>query len=176
MNNIVAMDQNHAEFIYGCLVAKKPEKILEMGVGVGFVTKYLIKGIKYNQFGELICVDNWLDTGGQQPNFFKELLPDITTFELASEGDFVSASANDTYDLSVYDADHFATDQRIDDILRITNHEGFLFFHDIMTQDFSNLYKIVERVRELGMPNYIFDKSTRTDERCERGLLFVIKP
>lgn len=175
MNNTVAMDQNHAEFIYGCLISKKPEQILEMGFGIGAVTKYLIQGKQYNGIGKLTVVDNWLDTGGNEPDFFKSFAPDIDEFILKGEGDFVSSSANDTYDLSVYDADHWATDQRIDDIIRITKPGGFLFFHDVMTQDFPNLHKIVDRVKELGMSHYVFDKSSRSNERCERGLLFAIK-
>lgn len=174
MNNVVAMDQNHAEFIYGCLVAQKPHRVIEMGVGVGVVTRYLIKGIKYNETGRLLCVDNWLDTGGNEPEFFAELRPDLD-FLLATEEEFVSSSPANIYDFLVFDADHGATDKRIDKILEIAKPGAFLFFHDVNTPDFPNLGNITKKVKELGLDHYVFTKSTRTDERCERGLLFVIK-
>jgi hypothetical protein len=70
--------------------------------------------------------------------------------------------------------DHLRSQNWVDEYLRITCHDGFIFFHDTNSDPFPNLRKIVDRVKELNLPHYHFTESTRPEEKCARGWLFVI--
>ena len=78
----VAIDDPHAVLIFGLAVSHKPERVLEVGVGSGFLTQTLLNAVQYNQRGTLTCVDNWFDTGGEEPGFFEELLGRFPTIDL----------------------------------------------------------------------------------------------
>jgi len=90
---------------------------------------------------------------------------------------FVSGCPSESYDFLISDADHLNSGTWIDEHLRIVRPGGFLFFHDTnQIDEFPNMALIGKRVKELGLCHYHFKKSSRPDEQCERGWLFVMKP
>jgi predicted O-methyltransferase YrrM len=170
-----AIDVAHNLFLVGALVARKPRRVLEVGMGTGFVTASLVYGIAYNGVGELTCVDNWMDWGGQEPDWVQQVREaGVRVAAPMDERAFLGSVVADAFDLVVSDADHLHSHAWVDEYFRITAHDGFIFFHDTNSPVFRNLHTIVERVRALGLPHFHFTDSTRADERCNRGWLFVI--
>lgn len=170
------MDYCHYLQIVGSLVAKKPEKILEVGIGTAMLTVGLLMGMRYNQKGHLTCVDNWRDWKGVEPSEIEALREaGVTVVAPVDERTFLSTCATGTYDFVISDGDHYNSGAWVDEYFRITKPEGFIYFHDTNNQDmFPALALITQRVKQLGLPHYHFTQSSRNDERCERGLLFVI--
>ncbi|MEX0677857.1 MAG: class I SAM-dependent methyltransferase [Pirellulales bacterium] len=170
-----AVDVAHNLFLIGCLVARKPRHVLEMGMGTGFVTGSVIQALGFNGVGELTCVDNWHDWGGREPDGTQQIrAAGVRVVAPMDEERFLRSAPADAYDFVISDADHFRSHAWVDQYLRITAHDGFLFFHDTNNDLFPNLRAIVDRVGELNLPHYHFIESTRPDERCSRGWLFVI--
>src|SRR5437867_3457846 len=66
-DNPVAMDAVHANLIASVVLAKKPERILELGIGSGILTRALLAAIRVNRHGELESVDNLSDWRGEMP-------------------------------------------------------------------------------------------------------------
>jgi predicted O-methyltransferase YrrM len=172
----VAIDDPHAVLIFGLALSHKPEKVLEIGVGSGFLTQTLLNAVEYNQCGTLTCVDNWFDTSGEEPKFFDELRSRGARFVFSSEEAFVKNCEAEAYDFIISDGDHFNSGEWIDDTLRILRPGGVVVFHDTNQPDvFPSLGKVVKRVEELGLPHYHFTQKSRKDERTDRGLFLVFK-
>ncbi len=172
----VAIDRNHNLFLFGALVARKPERVLELGIGSGFVSWALVYGIRYNGKGSLTSVDNWLDSQGREPPVAEALRREgVNIIAPVTEEEFVKGSPSGQYDFMVSDADHRRSGSWIDEHLRITTHDAFLFFHDTNHKDrFRGLRAIERRIQDLRLPYFHFTESSRPDERCERGWLFAI--
>jgi len=175
-----AIDKNHAFLIFSTVVSKKPENILEIGIGEGIATYALYGGIKYNGMGNLTCVDNWSDFDGQPPphiDFFES--QGINIIAPMEEKNFILNSPSNTYDFIVSDGDHMHSHEWIEDTLRIAKDNAVLFFHDTNSDGNNNVSfatkKILERIKDLKLPYYHFTESSRPDERCNRGLLMVFK-
>lgn len=180
-NNIVALDRCHNIFLIGALLSKKPENVLELGIGTAYVTLSLIHAIAYNKKGKLTCVDNFLDWGGQKPEWIDKIREaGVNVVAPVEEKEFVSNCASDTYDFLISDADHTNSGLWVNEHLRITQHDGFMFFHDTNLHNtnlkdmFPNLVLVEKRIKELGLPYYHFTDNSRPDEKCERGWLFAI--
>ena len=172
----VAIDDPHALLIFGLAVSHKPQQVLEIGVGSGFLTRTLLNAVDYNQCGTLTCVDNWFDTEGKEPKFFDALRSRGAGFVFSSEKEFVKGCKAEAYDFILSDGDHFNSGEWIDDTLRILRPGGVVVFHDTNQPDvFPSLGKIVKRVEELGLFHYHFIQKSRKDERTDRGLLLVFK-
>lgn len=175
-NEIIALDRAHNLLLFGMIASRKPRRVLELGIGTGFVSFSVMLALRYNGVGTLTSVDNWMDTGGQEPPHGRALkFLGAQVVAPMDEREFVHAAKTDAYDLLVSDADHFRSGSWVDEHLRIVEHDGFLFFHDTnQPKQFPNLQLIEERVRALGLPHFHFRESTRGDESCDRGWLFVI--
>jgi predicted O-methyltransferase YrrM len=179
VGNSVAIDRCHNMFMMGALLAKKPDDILELGLGSGYVTISLIHGVRYNGKGKLTCVDNWADARGAS---MEDLAADLRKLGVnvvapVEEYRFVSGCPSDAYDFLISDADHVNSGTWVDEHLRIVRSGGFLFFHDTnMLSEYPNMALITSRVKELNLCHYHFKESSRPDEQCERGWLFVMKP
>lgn len=171
-----AMDSCHYLHIIGSLLSKKPDNVLEIGIGTALLTVGLVMGLRYNRKGHLTCVDNWLDWRGVEPPDINKLREaGVTIIAPVAEKDFLFGCATDSYDFVVSDGDHYNSDKWVDQYLRITKPGGFIFFHDTNNLSmFPNLDVIRQKVEQLGLYHYHFTQSSRKDERCERGLLFVI--
>ena len=174
----VAIDRCHNLFMMGALLSKKPDDVLELGVGSGFVTVSLIHGLRYNGKGKLTCVDNWADArGGAMDDLAADLRRlGVNLVAPMEEYRFVSSCPSDSYDFLISDADHVNSGTWVDQHLRIVRKGGFLFFHDTnQLQEYPNMALIEQRVKELNLCHYHFKESSRPDEQCERGWLFVMK-
>ena len=174
--SIVAVDKSHALYIIGSLLSKKPDRVLEIGIGTGFLSAGLVMGLRYNQKGTLTCVDNWQDWQGVEPQEISILRSaGINLVAPVSEEEFILSCPEDEYDFVVSDGDHFNSGSWVDEYFRITKPDGFMYFHDTNQHDvFPSLALIEKRVKELNLPHFHFTQSSRPDEFCERGLLFVI--
>jgi predicted O-methyltransferase YrrM len=172
----VAIDDPHAVLIFGLAISHKPEQVLEIGVGSGFLTQTLLNAVAYNQCGTLTCVDSWFDTDGKEPTFFDDLRSRGARHVFSTEEEYVRNCETEAYDFILSDGDHFNSGDWIDDTLRILRPGGVVIFHDTNQPDvFPNLGKIVKRVEELGLFHYHFTRKSRKDERTDRGLFLVFK-
>lgn len=152
-------------------MAAKPQNILELGIGSGLVTRSLMAAIRYNQYGTLTSVDNWLDWGRTRPEL--DIPPEVKV--IASEEEvFVRLAPTDEYDMLISDADHDRSGLWFTEHCRIVKPDGFMFFHDTNQPQYPTLFALQELAKARALPYFHFTKSTREDERCERGLLFVI--
>jgi predicted O-methyltransferase YrrM len=173
--NDIAIDCAHNIFVIGAALSKKPRNILELGIGTGYLSMSLVHALKYNRTGQLTSVDNWFDTHGWEPRLGAQLRVAGVEVVCASEEEFVCQAPTDAYDFLVSDADHQNSWRWLDEHIRIVEHNGFMFFHDTNQPDmFPGLAELERRVEELGLPSYHFAQSSRKDEKCSRGILFVI--
>lgn len=175
--NSASIDISHGVLIFGTMLSAKPEKILEIGIGTGFITNFLLDGISYNQKGILTSIDNFYDLGGNLPNHVLQSLKQKNNINIIApieEKEFVLSSKNDEYDFLVSDGDHVHSGEWVDEIFRIMSPNAFMFFHDVNNSGFPGLmnYKIL--ADKYNKPNYLFTQSSRNDEQCHRGLLMVI--
>jgi predicted O-methyltransferase YrrM len=96
----------------------------------------------------------------------------------SGEKEFVFSCQN-TYDLIMSDGDHQQADQWFEHVFdKLVNPGGVLIYHDINLVDanaFQNLIEIYNRVKAHGLSHYLFNKNSRNDERCQRGLLVIFK-
>ncbi len=170
------IDRCHNLFLVGALLSKKPDNILELGIGTGYVTASLIYALRYNGKGKLTCVDNWFDWGGQEPPGMEKIrAAGVKVVAPMDEAQFVKDCPSDAYDFLISDADAFLSGLWIDEHLRITADKGFMFFHNTnRIADLPNLALIEKRLKELGLYYYHFTEKSRPDERCDVGWLFGI--
>jgi len=170
-----SVDLCHGLFLLGALTSAKPKNILELGIGPAFASEILCAGIKYNGIGKLTCIDNLADLGGNLPNekliFLRE--NGVNIIAPIDEKDFVEQSKNEEFDFLVSDADHGRAHLWAEKVFDIMKPNSFMFFHDIL--DNKNLLRYKEIADERGYHNHIFGDSSRSDENCHRGWLFIIK-
>jgi len=168
----IAVDLPHAAFLFGCVMAKKPTDVLELGIGTGYITRMILNALQYNQHGTLTSVDNWQDFQGQEPAHIQPLRQaGARIVAPVTEEEFVRSCASDKYDMLISDADHNRSHLWLDQHLRITRHNGFMFFHDTNT-GWAGLQTIEDQIKH--MPYFHFKKNTREEELCHRGWLFVV--
>lgn len=170
----VSIDFVHNMFLVGAILAKKPERVLEVGIGSGYVTRSIIDSLRYNRKGKLTCVDNWYDWRYKEPKEIDNLRNvDCAEVIVSDEYDFLHRCPPDKYDIIVSDGDHNRSGLWVDHYLRVTKHNGFMFFHDVNnTKDYPNMKHIIENT--IHLPHYLFAQSSREHEDCEDGWLFVI--
>ena len=174
-NNIVALDRAHNLFLVGAVLSKKPNDVLELGIGTGYVTASLIHALSYNRKGRLTSVDNWFDWGGKEPPGVDNLRKAGVNVVSMGEGEFVRQAPTDGWDFMVSDADHHRSQEWIDEHLRIVRDGGFMFFHDTNQPGvFPGLATIEGKLKERGIFTLHFKENSRQDEHCNRGWLFAV--
>jgi predicted O-methyltransferase YrrM len=167
-----AIDVAHNLFLIGAVLSKKPERILELGIGTGFVTRSLLAAIRFNGKGHITSVDNWFDWNGNEPPGIDQLRKDGVAIRVDSEETFLRKCPSDEYDVLISDADHVNSGHWLPEHLRVARNDAFLFFHDTNSPAWPTLLTIQQRISHL--PHYHFTENSRPDERCSRGWLFVI--
>jgi protein-L-isoaspartate O-methyltransferase len=173
--NPKAIDLAHNLFLIGAVLAFKPRRLLELGIGTGYVTASLAHAVRYNQVGQLTSVDSWLDTGGKEPEMAAGLRALGVNIVRSGEEEFVRSAPTDAFDILVSDADHERSPQWLDQHMRITRRGGLMFFHDTnQPQIYPALATMESKVAALGLPYIHFKEGTRPGELCNRGWLFAI--
>jgi hypothetical protein len=139
------------------------------------VTRALLEAIDYNRRGAITAVDSFCDFDSARPPHIAGLegRVDVITSE---ERSFVASCPDNWWDLLVSDADHNHSGEWLSETLRIVKPGGWLFFHDTNAPNYATLYEIPERLRRRGYLVTHFTESSRSDERCNRGLLMAQKP
>ncbi len=125
--------------------------------------------------GRLTSVDSWLDSNGVEPPFVAGLTRRGRAGHRCRRGGIRPRRPADAYDFLVSDADHFNSHRWLDQHLRIVQSDGFLFFHDTNARGcFRGWRPSKPRSARGGLACFHFKESSRPDERCQRGWLFVI--
>jgi predicted O-methyltransferase YrrM len=171
--DVIKMDDNHINLIYSLLINRKPKNVLELGIGSGKVTEQIINAFEYNGIpANLDCVDNFFDWNGVCPDH----ISDIKTANIivSDEWEYISR-CNKKYDFIVSDADHTNTDKWVIDTMNLLNIDGMVVYHDVTNPMFPNLYRIIQFADVNNLNYFVFNKSSRSDEKCERGLLVIQK-
>jgi len=167
---LIGIDENHCQLIYGLVVANKPMRILELGYGLGKSFDAIENGCLYNQLPYThVLVDDWSQWSGvEQP------IDPSANLELHSctEEQFVTAYQGEDFDFIVSDADHGKSHRWFGEVCSMIRPGGIGLFHDINNP---NLLRCVAEARLMQMSCHVFERSSRRDERCERGLLVVFK-
>lgn len=168
-----SIDQAHCDLIYGLAVSLKPVNILEIGYGEGASARALWDAMCFNgNLCRYTIVDNWLGHQGKPPIEVQE----HEIYSMSEEEFYRDRADSDySYDLILSDADHGQADRWFDLSLRMLRSPGLLIYHDVTNANHPNLRRLITMAITAGLPSLIFDKSTRPDEHCERGLLIISK-
>jgi predicted O-methyltransferase YrrM len=175
----VKVDTAHAMLLTGLVVANKPKTILEIGIGGGQSCDAILSGLKFNQAKfEYDIVDCWWDWQGVQPEGVTEKYGEFCNIITSYEKDFVFGT-DKSYDFIMSDGDHFNADKWFEHVFdKLLNPGGILIYHDVNLVDqeaFKNLNEIYYRCQEYKIRYQLFNKNSRDDERCQRGLLVIFK-
>lgn len=172
-SNPVVMDLAHIQLICGVIFAHKPARLLELGIGTGFLTRAMLLACAGNGRGKLTSVDNAHDWGGVVPRHFKDLEAGGAQVVIADEGEFLSGAA-ERYDLIVSDGDHRHGHIHAARVMAAANDRAFVFFHDTANPQFPNLADIRITADRSGFAWHEFTAKSVPGERTDRGLLMVI--
>jgi len=179
INNIVnlknqgaTIDICHVYLLFGTLISSKPKNILEIGIGTSLCSNILLKGIEYNGFGTLTCVDNLYDLGGNLPYYILDNMKSKANIIISNEKDFVFNCKDNSYDFLISDGDHNHAGEWVEQIFRIIQPNSFMFFHDV-SESYPNLINYKIEADKLNKPNHLFNISSRFDENCKRGFLMI---
>lgn len=169
-----SVDLCHGLTVFGVGVSAKPKNILELGIGTGFITSILLRVIQYNQIGELTCVDNFHDLGGNLPQTTLDQLKQTQAkiFAPIEEKEFVHSVNENTYDFLVSDADHNHAGEWAEQIFKIMKPNSFMFFHDI--NGYENLKNYLYLSEKYNKPHFLFQENSTNYEECNRGWLMVV--
>lgn len=181
---MIEIDQCHLDLLAGLIKSQKPVDVLELGFGSGKSVKSVLDALAYNTNEyNYTLVENWIDWNGVPQREQIEFMKEYKNVKIAcmNESDFVF-NTPEKYDFILSDADHWNTDKWFDYVYtRLLNPGGILVYHDVSLGPekvdlyFKNLDNIYHRCKELDLNFVHFNKSTRDDEKCERGLLVIFK-
>ena len=176
-SELVKVDAAHSALVQGLVMASKPRKILELGLGGGETTDAILRGLQYNQQKfDYTLVDNWCDWGGRKPEVVEQAYGHSIKILTSDEKDFVF-SCKERYDFIMSDADHHQADQWFEYVYEnLLTPGGILIYHDVNFVDkecFENLKTIYHTVNDKGISHNLFNKNSIPGERCQRGLLVI---
>lgn len=171
-----AIDDAHCALIYGLAVSLKPKSVLELGYGEGASARALWAAMQYNANGcRYTLVDDWRGHDGQVLDAPPLLGVEVEILSMPEE-EFYRSTVSGSYDLILSDADHEHADQWFDQSLAMVRAPGLLIYHDVTNPNHPNLTKLILEANLRGYSHLVFNRSSRADEACERGLLVISKP
>jgi len=175
-NEVVKIDEAHGIYVLGLVTASKPESILELGIGSGYTTDLIIKAAMVNQNSPKIdVVDNWYDFNFKTPVEASAKYSKLVNLINMSELEYVFSTKN-RYDFIFSDADHNNTDKWFWYVYKnLLNAGGYLLYHDVTNRSFPNLNNILKECQNSKLNYMLFNKNSKTSERCDRGLLCIHK-
>ena len=171
----VAVDKCHAILLYGIITSIKPDNVLEIGIGSGFITKTILHALNYNGKGHLKSVDNWYDWRGKEPKHVQELRDMGCNIVAPIEEEVFVKSEKKTYDIIMVDGNHNEGGNWAEDTYRLLNDGGMLFAHDVDQERYPTLKRYIEIAKERKYNFSVFNKNSLNNEECDRGLLMVKK-
>lgn len=175
----VRIDTAHANLLFGLVCAHKPARVLEFGFGGGRSAQAILDALEANgNDAQYLLVDNWADWCGVMP---VEAFRFVTQhhrqgFQIMDidEWTFV-AQCDEQFDFIMSDADHFNTHRWFEDVYdRLLAPGGILVYHDC--RNFPGIASITLACERERLRHVVFDKSSKSGEACERGLLVIFKP
>lgn len=176
-DRLVAIDQCHGYLTSALIASRKPQNILELGFGSGASCREILNALNFNGLHfNFTVVDNWMDFNGIPPDELKKEIYSNVKFISSPEKDYVF-SCKEKFDFIFSDADHFNTQNWFDYVYNeLLNPEGILIYHDVTnSQQFPNLMRIYSDSIRKNYHHMLFNYTSRSDERCERGLLVIFK-
>jgi predicted O-methyltransferase YrrM len=175
-DQIVAVDHAHAALLFALVMAQKPRRLLEIGIGSGKSADAILEALAFNGGGHsYTLVDNWYDFGGAMPEAVRRKYEGRIRLVSADEADFI-AGCRERFDFIFSDGDHHHAQERFERVYgELLNDGGILAYHDVANPKFPNLGRITEACTRRGIQHRLFARSSRPDERCERGLLVIFK-
>jgi predicted O-methyltransferase YrrM len=175
----IKIDSNHVDLIYGLIVSLKPRRLLEFGLGRAVSTDRILTAIGYNGIPvQYVVVDNWKDFGGSIPDEAARNYANRLSLVTEDEGHYIDRAikSGERFDFILCDGDHFNSEKYFTDVYgKLLSPGGILLYHDVVGAEFPNLHEIPRKANAHALSHIIFDKSTRPDEHCERGLLVIFK-
>lgn len=175
--NSQALDYAHAHLIAGLVLAHKPLKVLELGVGSAYLTSVVLEALRENGRGRLTSVDNFFDWNGKKPFHIIDLQETNPDWDLIVEDEsiFLQRSPSEAYTFIISDGDHTRGYQTAPDLFRTAAPGSVLVFHDTSSEIFRLLARLPKRCRQLGFDNFHFNSKSKPEENTDRGLLVVGK-
>jgi predicted O-methyltransferase YrrM len=174
---MTAIDEAHCKLIYGLVVSQKPTSVLELGFGEGVSGAHISEALAFNDLPfDYTIVDNWYDWGGIMPDNLRQIYG--AHIVQSDEGAFIGKAVERgaKWDFVLSDADHHNCEQWFWKLYtQLLNDGGIVALHDITNPGFPNLESILVMVRSLNYRHALFNKSSRREEECSRGLLIVFK-
>lgn len=175
--NTQSIDRAHVFLIAGLILAHKPRRVLELGVGSAYLTRVVLAALRENACGELTSVDNFYDWSGAQPPHIAVLQRESPSWKLvlSDETGFLREASSEAFDFVISDGDHTRGYQNTPDTFRVCAPGGVIVFHDTNSVLFRLLGRVPARCRQLGFPGMHFTAQSLPGERTERGLFVVAK-
>jgi predicted O-methyltransferase YrrM len=177
------MDLAHVFKIAGEVYARKPKKILEIGIGTGLLSAHLLKAISHNGLGKLTCVDMLSDFCGQKKAHVELLEKYGAELQVKAEADYLR-DCKEQFDIVIADAEHKHDGEDPKEIVKpyvkVCKPEGIVFIHDTNNGQFPNLSNARQHV-ECDPSAYgvswheHFVAKSRPRELCDRGLFMMKK-
>jgi len=178
-NDLVKVDTAHGHVLHGLVCGQKPRKVLELGLGGGESTEFILSALEFNQQEcAYTLVDNWVDYDYKIPDGVMERYGNRINVVTSDEKTFVY-NCKETYNFIFSDADHYHTNEWFDYVYdNLLEKDGILVYHDINLFEncLPNLLEIYETCKKRGLSHKLFNKNSLPGERCHRGLLAIFKP
>jgi predicted O-methyltransferase YrrM len=164
---IEGIDKAHCDLIYGLAVSLKPKSVLEIGYGQGNSFEALWKALAYNNINfRYTLVDDWRGHQGRPAPELDGLPIEILSM---TEEAFYREHSDQSYNIILSDADHGHAHQWFEQSLEMVRAPGLLIYHDASNPNHPNLGEL----NLFGHCWALFNRSSRPDEHCERGLLVI---
>lgn len=174
----VKIDIAHANLLKALVMANKPDSLLEIGLGGGRSVDAILEALEFNEKSfTYTLVDNWHDWNGVKPDIVEEMYGKKLNIITSGEKEFVF-SCTEKFDFIMSDGDHLATNEWFEYVYEnLLNKGGILVYHDVNFHEnaFVNLRDIYFKSVKNGYRFKLFDKSSKNDERCHRGLMVIFK-
>lgn len=188
---MVEIDIAHAKLVEGLVVSFKPQNILEFGYGGGRAHNAICQGARYNiNKPNYTLVDNWHDWNFQCPEAVhnsvlrhslnhkhheaRENTFNQYTVVTSDERSFVYDTTKhyNGFDFIMSDADHQHSHEWANVVYdNMLASPGILVYHDV-DGSYPGLGELPAKFNQTG---FVFNRSTRDEEECKRGLLVIFK-
>ena len=171
-----AVDRRFNLLLVAAVLSKRPEAVLELGFGVGYLTISLVYALKCNQRGRLTCLDDWELWGGREPEGIEHFrAAGVQIMAPMRREEFLVSCPSNSYDVIVSDSRGLAGGALLNEHLRIATDDAWLFFHaGHHRQDGTDLHPIKERLSELGLFHLDFDTASGRDAGADSEWLLVV--